>query len=113
MNALTYNLIAGLLVASVLFGLRLMNKVPTAVKGNLFCASAMGLAILVTMFKDGSMTSPTLWLAILSAGCDSPRPQLLNQWLMCGSGLGRDDWSSYREQARSYNQRSCLKTEYY
>ena len=64
MNALTYNIIAGLLVASVLFGLRLMNKVPTAVKGNLFCASAMGLAILVTMFKDGSMTSPTLWLAI-------------------------------------------------
>ena len=39
MNALTYNIIAGLLVASVLFGLRLMNKVPTAVKGNLFCAS--------------------------------------------------------------------------
>ena len=64
MNALTYNIIAGLLVASVLFGLRLMNKVPTAVRGNLFCASAMGLAILVTMFKDGSMTSPTLWLAI-------------------------------------------------
>ena len=64
MNALTYNIIAGLLVASVLFGLRLMNRVPTAVKGNLFCASAMGLAILVTMFKDGSLLSPTLWLAI-------------------------------------------------
>ena len=64
MNALTYNIIAGLLVASVLFGLRLMNRVPTAVKGNLFCASAMGLAILVTMFKDGSLLTPTLWLAI-------------------------------------------------
>ena len=24
----------------------------------------MGLAILVTMFKDGSLTSPSLWLAI-------------------------------------------------
>ena len=64
MNAITYNIIAGILVASVLFGLRLMNRVPTAVRGNLFCASAMGLAILVTMFKDGSLTSPSLWLAI-------------------------------------------------
>ena len=64
MNAITYNIIAGILVAAVLFGLRLMNRVPTAVRGNLFCASAMGLAILVTMFKDGSMLSPALWLAI-------------------------------------------------
>uniref|UniRef100_B8J2Z4 proton-translocating NAD(P)(+) transhydrogenase n=2 Tax=Desulfovibrio desulfuricans TaxID=876 RepID=B8J2Z4_DESDA len=64
MNAITYNIIAGILVAAVLFGLRLMNKVPTAVRGNLFCASAMGLAILVTMFKDGSLASPALWLAI-------------------------------------------------
>ena len=64
MNAITYNIIAGILVASVLFGLRLMNRVPTAVRGNLFCASAMGLAILVTMFKDGSLTSLSLWLAI-------------------------------------------------
>ncbi len=64
MNAITYNIIAGILVAVVLFGLRLMNRVPTAVRGNLFCASAMGLAILVTMFKDGSMLSPALWLAI-------------------------------------------------
>ncbi|WP_308587827.1 NAD(P)(+) transhydrogenase (Re/Si-specific) subunit beta [uncultured Desulfovibrio sp.] len=64
MNALTYNFIAVILVATILFGLRLMNKVPTAVRGNLFCASAMGMAIFITMFKDGSLTSPSLWLAI-------------------------------------------------
>ena len=64
MSALTYNIIAGILVAAVLYGLRLMNRVPTAVRGNLFCASAMGLAILVTMLKDGSLASPALWVSI-------------------------------------------------
>ncbi|MBQ3060063.1 MAG: NAD(P)(+) transhydrogenase (Re/Si-specific) subunit beta, partial [Desulfovibrio sp.] len=64
MTPIFYNIIAGILVIAVLYGLRLMNKVPTSVRGNLFCASAMGLAVLITMYKDQSLTSPTLWIAI-------------------------------------------------
>jgi len=65
MTPLFYNIIAGILVAAVLFGLRLMNKVPTAVRGNLFCASAMGIAVLITMYKDQSLTWLPLWGFIL------------------------------------------------
>ncbi len=64
MNTLTYNLIAGILVFAILYGLSLMSKVQTAVRGNLFCASAMGLAIIVTMYKDSSLASASLWLTI-------------------------------------------------
>lgn len=64
MSTLTYNIIAAVLSVSILYGLSLMSKVQTSVRGNLILASAMGAAILVTMYKDRALASPILWMAI-------------------------------------------------
>ncbi len=64
MSTLSYNIVAAVVALSVLYGLSLMSRVQTAVRGNLISASAMGLAIVVTMYKDGALASPLLWTAI-------------------------------------------------
>lgn len=70
MSALHYHIVAAAVVIAVLYGLSLMSRVRTAVRGNLVSASAMGLAILATMYKDGALASPALWAAIAAgAAC--------------------------------------------
>ena len=64
MSTFTYNIIAAVLSISILYGLSLMSKVRTSVRGNLVSATAMGAAILVTMYKDGALASPVIWGAI-------------------------------------------------
>ncbi|WP_298034345.1 NAD(P)(+) transhydrogenase (Re/Si-specific) subunit beta, partial [uncultured Desulfovibrio sp.] len=41
-----------------------MSNVKTAVRGNILSAAAMACAILITMYRDNSLGSPTLWVAI-------------------------------------------------
>ncbi|SBV96433.1 conserved membrane hypothetical protein [uncultured delta proteobacterium] len=64
MSTLAYNMTAAALSVSILYGLSLMSKVRTSVRGNLISAFAMAAAILVTMYKDGAFGSPALWVAI-------------------------------------------------
>ena len=59
-----YTILAALVALTILYGLHLMSNVKTAVLGNKLSAGAMAVAIILTMFKDASLTSPTLWLAI-------------------------------------------------
>ena len=62
----TYTIIAALVALTILFGLHLMSNVKTAVLGNRLSAGAMAVAIIITMVKDSSLTSPTLWLAVIA-----------------------------------------------
>ena len=64
MSTLLYNVIAAILALAILYGLNLMSNVKTAVRGNILSAAAMACAILITMYKDNSLGSPTLWIAI-------------------------------------------------
>ena len=64
MSTLLYNVIAAVLALAILYGLNLMSNVKTAVRGNILSAAAMACAILITMYKDNSLGSPTLWVAI-------------------------------------------------
>ena len=64
MSTLLYNVIAVILALAILYGLNLMSNVKTAVRGNILSAVAMACAILITMYKDDSLGSPTLWTAI-------------------------------------------------
>ena len=64
MSTLLYNVIAAVLALAILYGLNLMSNVKTAVRGNILSAAAMACAILITMYKDNSLGSPTLWIAI-------------------------------------------------
>jgi NAD(P) transhydrogenase subunit beta len=64
MSALTYNVVAAVLTLSILYGLHLLSSVKTAVRGNIFCALAMTVAILLTMYKDQAFANPVLWVAI-------------------------------------------------
>ena len=50
----------------ILYGLHLMSNVKTAVLGNMLSAGAMILAVVITMFKDASFSSPVLWPAIVA-----------------------------------------------
>lgn len=65
----SYYIIAALVTVAILYGLHLMNNVKTAVRGNLICAAAMALAILATILRDGSLTSPAIWIGILAGTC--------------------------------------------
>lgn len=64
MNNLTYNIIAVGLTLSILYGLNLMSRVKTAVRGNAVGALAMAAAIILTLLKDGALTLPVLWIAM-------------------------------------------------
>ncbi|WP_206215252.1 NAD(P)(+) transhydrogenase (Re/Si-specific) subunit beta, partial [Desulfovibrio sp. ZJ200] len=64
MSTLYYNIIAAVLALAILYGLHLMSNVQTAVRGNKLCAISMALAILITMYRDNSLSSPALWVAI-------------------------------------------------
>lgn len=66
MSTLYYNIIAAVLTLAILYGLHLMSNVKTAVRGNMLCAASMALAIVITMFRDNSLGSPTLWVAIVA-----------------------------------------------
>jgi len=63
MSLLTYA-VAAVLALTILYGLHLLSSVKTAVRGNILCALAMTVAILLTMHKDQAFTSPVLWAAI-------------------------------------------------
>ncbi|MDE5833497.1 MAG: NAD(P)(+) transhydrogenase (Re/Si-specific) subunit beta, partial [Desulfovibrio sp.] len=65
MNLLAYNILAAILAVAILFGLHLMSDVKKAPLGNLISAAAMTVAILITMWRDDSFGSPTIWVAIL------------------------------------------------
>ena len=64
MSSGLYSSIALILVIAILYGLHLMSKVQKANLGNMICAGAMALAILITMLRDGSFGSLNLWIAI-------------------------------------------------
>ena len=64
MSTLLYNVIAAVLALAILYGLNLRSTVKTAGRGNILSAAAMACAILITMYKDNSLGSPTLWVAI-------------------------------------------------
>jgi len=65
MSMFAYSIIAVVLALAILYGLHLMSNVKKAVRGNAIAASAMALAIIITMFRDHSMgDSP----------CGSPLP---------------------------------------
>ena len=59
-----YNAIAAVLALAILYGLNLMSNVKKAVLGNIICAVSMAIAIVITMYKDHSIGSPSLWGAI-------------------------------------------------
>ncbi|MBD5607732.1 MAG: NAD(P)(+) transhydrogenase (Re/Si-specific) subunit beta, partial [Desulfovibrio sp.] len=64
MSLLAYNIIATILALAILYGLHLMSDVKKAPLGNLISAAAMTVAILITMWRDDSFGSPTIWVAI-------------------------------------------------
>ena len=64
MSMFAYSIIAVVLALAILYGLHLMSNVKLAVRGNAIAASAMALAIIITMFRDGSQGSLTLWISI-------------------------------------------------
>ncbi|MBQ7566472.1 MAG: NAD(P)(+) transhydrogenase (Re/Si-specific) subunit beta, partial [Oscillospiraceae bacterium] len=64
MSDLIYYVLSALLSALVLLGLAMQSRVKSAVRGNLICVGVMGLAILLTMFKDQSLANPLLWIAM-------------------------------------------------
>ncbi|MBD5646942.1 MAG: NAD(P)(+) transhydrogenase (Re/Si-specific) subunit beta [Desulfovibrio sp.] len=64
MSSFAYYIIATVLAVAILYGLHLMSNVKTAVRGNAIAALAMALAILITMLRDNSFGSVTLWVAI-------------------------------------------------
>ncbi|WP_165078515.1 MULTISPECIES: NAD(P)(+) transhydrogenase (Re/Si-specific) subunit beta [unclassified Desulfovibrio] len=64
MSSFAYYIIATVLAVAILYGLHLMSNVKTAVRGNAIAALAMALAILITMLRDDSFGSVTLWVAI-------------------------------------------------
>ena len=61
-------LIAAVLIAGFLFGIRLMQSPRTALWGNRLGAMCMGLAILYTMLWTGLLTNPIVWLSIALGG---------------------------------------------
>ncbi|MDE5878827.1 MAG: NAD(P)(+) transhydrogenase (Re/Si-specific) subunit beta, partial [Desulfovibrio sp.] len=64
MSTFAYYIIATVLAVAILYGLHLMSNVKTAVRGNAIAAAAMALAIVITMLRDDSFGSGTLWVAI-------------------------------------------------
>ena len=64
MSMFAYSIIAVVLALAILYGLHLMSNVKLSVRGNVIAASAMALAIIITMFRDGSQGSITLWISI-------------------------------------------------
>ena len=64
MSMFAYSIIAVVLALAILYGLHLMSNVKLSVRGNIIAASAMAIAIIITMFRDGSQGSATLWISI-------------------------------------------------
>ncbi len=64
MSSALYSIAALGLSALVLLDLHLMNKPQTAVRGNHFGAIAMAAAIIITLFKTGTLTLPLLWASM-------------------------------------------------
>ncbi|MBR5882872.1 MAG: NAD(P)(+) transhydrogenase (Re/Si-specific) subunit beta, partial [Mailhella sp.] len=64
MSMFAYSIVAVVLALAILYGLHLMSNVKLSVRGNVIAASAMALAIIITMFRDGSQGSITLWISI-------------------------------------------------
>ena len=63
MNDIVYYALCGVCVLAVLFGINLMSKVKTAVKGNALSATAMVLAIAIIFVIH---TTPGNWIALLA-----------------------------------------------
>ena len=64
MSDLVYYVLSALLSALVLLGLAMQSRVKSAVRGNLICVGVMGLAILLTLYKDAALGNPLLWLSM-------------------------------------------------
>ena len=64
MSDILYYALSALLSALVLLGLAMQSRVKSAVRGNLICVGVMGLAILLTLYKDAALGNPLLWLAM-------------------------------------------------
>ncbi len=67
MSPILYYSLSAVLSALVLLGLAMQSRVPSAMRGNLVCVGVMGLAVLLTLAKEGVKTAllnPWLWLAM-------------------------------------------------
>ena len=64
MSDLLYYVLSALLSALVLLGLAMQSRVKSAVRGNLICVGVMGLAILLTLYKDAALANPLLWASM-------------------------------------------------
>ena len=68
MSTFVYTALALALSITVLFGIRLMNSPKTAVKGNQIGAVCMTLAIIITMWKDGTLSMIGIWVSMMIGG---------------------------------------------
>ena len=59
-----YNTVTIVLVLGVLAGISMMSKVKTARAGNALSALCSVLAIVITMYRNGILSSPVIWAAI-------------------------------------------------
>lgn len=69
MNPILYYVLSAVLSALVLCGLSMQSRVKSAAWGNLVCVGVMGLAILLTLAKEGTevaLLNPWLWCAMLA-----------------------------------------------
>ena len=65
MSNFIYTILALGLSAAILYGIHLMNSPKTAIKGNRLGAAAMGLAIIITLWKDGTLSMTGIWISML------------------------------------------------
>ena len=65
MSNFIYTILALGLSAAILYGIHLMNSPKTAIKGNRLGAAAMGLAIIITLWKDGTLSMTGIWVSML------------------------------------------------
>ena len=64
MPDILFYILSAVLSALVLVGLSMQSKVKSAVAGNLVCVGVMGLAILLTLFKQNALLNYRLWIAM-------------------------------------------------
>ena len=70
MSNTVYYILCLLLTCGVLYGIALMGKVKTAVKGNLLSALCTAVAVLLTLYRYELLTQAGLWITLaLGLGC--------------------------------------------
>ena len=99
MSDLVYYILSALLSALVLLGLAMQSRVKSAVRGNLICVGVMGLAILLTLYKDAALAKPLLWASMARhGGRRGDRPHL--------GGEGQDDRNAADRRCSQRHRRS-------